>query len=168
MAALQTSSWDILAVDGGPSRPALAMLGGAQVVDRGGIDKGSDIYADLINQLQYQAAGMGSVVPIAIVWVRYAGGLGSIYKAIGPGVNVATLGFFTLEAPGDHVVGTTRIFWTASTLPPLTADPRVCVHEGPCGVPWGKVVAGNANAIDVFTVNVADTAADLNFSVAIY
>ena len=168
MVAYQISSWDILPADGGAERPSLASLGGAQVQDRGGIDKGSDIYAAMINHMQRQIAGLGSTIPVAIVWVRYAGGLGSIYKAIGPGVNVATLDFFTLEDPGDHVVGTTRIFWTAGTLPPLTSDPRVTLHEGPAGEPWGKLVPGVANAIDVFTVDVANTGADMNFSVALY
>jgi hypothetical protein len=168
MAALQISTWDILPADGGASRPSLAMVGGAQVKDRGAIDKGSDIYADLINQLQRQVAAMGGVVPTAVVWVRYAAGVGSVYRAIGPGANVSSLGFFTLDTPGPHVVGTTRIKWTAGPLPPLTADPRVAVHEGPCGVPWGKLVVGDPNAVDVFTVDTSNSAVDLNFSVAIY
>ena len=168
MAALQISTWDILPANGGAMRPSLAAVGGAQVKDRGGIDKSEDIYADLVNQLEFQAAAFGSVVPVAIIWVRYAGGVGSVYRAIGPGVKVATLGFFTVDDPGPHVVGTTRIAWTAGTLPPLTADPRVAAHEGPVGCPWGKLVAGNAHAIDVFTVDVANNPVDHNFSVAIY
>lgn len=168
MAALQISTWDILPADGGAMRPGLAHLGGAQVKDRGGIDKGSDIYADLVNQLQYQAAAFGGVIPVAIVWVRYSAGVGSVFRAIGPGVKTSTANFFLLDDPGPHVTGTTRISWTAGTLPPLTADPRVVVHEGPAGQPWGKLVVGQANAIDVFTVDDANVAADLNFSVAIY
>ncbi len=168
MAAIQTLTWDILPVDGGARRPGLADIGGATVTDRGGIDKGSDIYADMMNQIQRQIAALGSAIPVAIVWVKYNAGVGSVFRAIGPGSSVPSVDFFSLDDPGPHTTGTTRISWVAGTLPPLTADPRVVLHQGPGGEPWATLVGGDPNAIEVFTVDTSNSPADLNFSVAIY
>src|ERR1700744_1447932 len=77
-----TFTWDIPSAEGGARRAALPDLGGAQVQDDvPGPDKGKDVYAGLVNELQRQVAGINRVIEAARVWVRVQGGAPFIQAA---------------------------------------------------------------------------------------
>jgi hypothetical protein len=118
MAALPDLSWDIgVDVDGNAHdarRPSVDDVGGATIEDESPFpDKGSMIYADLLNQLQRQSAAQGAVADAARISIHFASGTPVVAGATGPGTEVVT-SLFTVT---DNGTGDTTITWPAGALP---------------------------------------------------
>jgi hypothetical protein len=127
-----TFTWDVPPAQGGVRRAALSDLGGAQVQDDvPGPDKGKDVYAGLVNELERQVAGVNRVIEAARVWVRFQNGKPFVQGAVAMGTQVGA-GSFTVALVSPGVV---QITWDAGVLPPMIGEPAVSLNSGP-GMAW--------------------------------
>lgn len=119
MTVSNTSTWD----ESTPRRPALADVTGGTKVNRPGKtpDPVTQPCAEEDNQRAKQIAGMGAVVPMAILYVTFPAGVPTIVSVRAPGANVA-IGNFT---PVDNAAGDTTIHWLPTVLPSVWSAPAV-------------------------------------------
>ena len=162
-AAEDTFTWE----ENPASRATLAMLGNASVED--GVpnpDKGSKVFAGMLNELQRQVAGTNRVEPAAIVWVRFSSGAPFVYQATGVRSDIATSSF-TVTRQSGAPTGRFKIAWLAGKLPPLLADPEVFANSGP-SMPYGTLDPSGPNSVLVWVYDNTGTLADNRFGVKIY
>jgi hypothetical protein len=158
-----TYTWDIAQAQGGARRAALPDLGDAQVQDDvPGPDKGKDVYAGLVNELERQVAGVNRVIVATRVWVRFQNGQPFVQGVAAMGSQVSA-GSFTLTKVSMGIV---QITWAAGLLPPLLGEPQVGLHSGP-GMVWAVSISNNANGVEVHTTDQAGQPADQRFVVSI-
>jgi hypothetical protein len=156
-------TWDIPQAQGGARRAALPDLGDAQVQDDvPGPDKGKDIYAGLVNELERQVAGVNRVTAAARVWIRFQNGQPFVQ-------GVATMG--SQLGPSSFTVnklsaGVVQITWAAGALPPMLGEPAVNLNSGP-GMAWAAWIPNNANGVEVHTTDATGQPADQRFIVSI-
>jgi hypothetical protein len=159
-----TYTWDLPPDQGGARRAALADLGDAQVQDDvPGPDKGKDIYAGLVNELERQVAGANRVLPAARVWVRFQAGAPFVQSATGMGSQIGA-GTFSLKKVSTGVV---QVTWADGVLPPMLGEPEVGLNSGP-GMAWGVWIPNVASGVEVHTTDAAGQPADQRFVVSIY
>lgn len=161
MPAVETLTWDIAAIDGGPRRPSLEDVGGATLQDDAMYppDPTTMPYAAQLNQLQKQAAAVGEVVPALVFSVEFTAGDPIIVSASGPRTSLVIADL----TPTDNGVGDTTITWPANTFPPEVAGPEVSINEDTGALTGGNVVAVT-NGVRVRTYN-AGGPLDLAFTV---
>lgn len=156
-------TWDVPPAQGGARRAALADLGDAQVQDDvPGPDKGKDVYAGLVNELQRQMAGVNRVIDAARVWVRFQGGNPFVQGAAAMGTEV-TPSSFTVTQVSPGVV---QLTWGPGVLPPMIGEPTVSLNSGP-GMAWAVWIPSNANGVEVHTTDATGQPAAQRFVVSI-
>jgi hypothetical protein len=167
-----TYTWDQPPQQGGAYRADLGSLGGAQVQDgKPNPDKGSEVYAGLVNELQRQTAGLNRVTHAAILWVRFTGAPSApfVFATQGMPTAVATMQppFFTLSRPAGAPAGVVQITWAPGTLPPSLGEPETFLNSGP-GSCYGQWIPGNPNGVSIFTFDAQGNPADQAVGVKIY
>ena len=168
-----TYTWDRLPGQGGAYRADLPSLGGAQVRDgKPNPDRGSEVYAGLVNELQRQTAGLNRVTHAAVVWIRFTGGANStpfLYAAQGMPSRVASpqQPFFTVARAAGSPVGVVDITWVPGTLPPQLGEPDTFLNSGPGSV-YGTWITNNPNGVRVFTFDSQGNPADQSVGVKIH
>jgi hypothetical protein len=168
-----TYTWDRAPQQGGASRADLPSLGGAQVKDgKPAPDKGSEVYAGLVNELQRQTAGLNRVTHAAVVWIRFTGGQNSapfVFAAQGMPTAVASAQppFFTVSRPAGAPAGVVEITWTPGTLPPQLGEPEAFLNSGP-GSCYGRWIPNNPNGVQVFTFDAQGNPTDQAVGVKIH
>jgi hypothetical protein len=168
-----TYTWDQPPQQGGAYRADLASLGGAQMQDgKPNPDKGSEVYAGLVNELQRQTAGLNRVTHSAILWIRFTGGPTSapfVFAAQGMPTAVATMQppFFTVARQAGAPAGALVVTWVPGTLPPQLGDPETFLNGGP-GSCYGQGIPTNPNGVGVFTFDAQGNPADQAVGVKIY
>ena len=157
-------TYDVALEDGGPVRPDLAALGGADFRDSTGSppQKGRDPYAGLYSEHSRNLAGLNKFVPTARIWMEWVVA-DSEWTIIG----VDAMGTLVDEDSFEVTpmsTGVLSISWAAGTLPPMQRKPLVTVTDD-YGRGYG-IVTG-ANEINVRLHDEDKVAADLNFVVDI-
>ncbi len=168
-----TYTWDRPPTQGGAYRADLPSLGGAQVQDgKPNPDRGSEVYAGLVNELQRQTAGLNRVTHAAVVWIRFTAEPNStpfVYAAQGMPSQVGSpqQPFFTVARTTGSPVGVVDLTWVAGTLPPQLGEPDTFLNSGPGSV-YGTWIANNSNGVRVFTFDAQGNPADQAAGVKIH
>jgi hypothetical protein len=163
--ALDTLSWDLPSNEGGPRRPSLDDLGGAQLEDDDPNPDPSEPSADPFNQMTMQASAIAKVVNAALVNVQFTAGTPAVAQvtAAGSAVDVPT---FTLTDNGN---GDTTVTWPAQSSPPTVPLP-VANAIATAVSTSSRLITTTAvtNGVRVRTWNAAGTATDTDFSLYIF
>jgi hypothetical protein len=158
-----TFTWDVPPTQGGARRAALADLGGAPVEDDiPSPDKGKDVYAGLVNEIQRQVAGVNRVIEAARVWVRFRNGQPFVQGAVAMGSQLDASSFAVVQVSP----GVVQITWGAGVLPPMVGEPTVNLNSGP-GMAWAVWIPSTANGVEVHTTDVAGQPTAQRFVVSI-
>lgn len=123
-------TYELKIADGGPHRPDIADLGGADLRDKVGSppQKGRDIYAGLVNEHGRNLAGLNRVGWTCGLWIEWDGAAwGVIHAAAMASDAWLTEESFTLT-PGP--TGTVTVAWDAGLLPTLQRKPIVEMTDG--------------------------------------
>jgi hypothetical protein len=168
-----TYTWDQPPQQGGAYRADLGSLGGAQVTDgKPNPDKGSEVYAGLVNELQRQTAGLNRTTHGAVVWIRFTSGPNSqpfVFAAQGMPTAAASTSppFFTAARPAGAPAGVVQLTWVPGTLPPQLGEPETFLNSGP-GTAYGTWIATDPNGVLVFTFDAAGTPTDQAVGVKVH
>jgi len=125
-------TYELEIADGGPHRPDLADLGGADFQDRVGSPpkKGRDPYAGLYCETARNLAGLNRVGWVCGLWIEWDSGLSEwsvIHAAAMASETWLTEESFTVT-PGP--TGTVTVSWDAGLLPALARKPIVEMTDG--------------------------------------
>lgn len=128
-----TCTWDIDEADGGPRRPSLADVGGAQQIDATPAPHPTMPNSAMLNQHDRQHRAMGAVAPLLEVSVHYDSGSStwSIVAFASPSTRL-TLSDLSLIIDGD---GDVTVFWPTALLPPPNVRPTAALNFDASGIP---------------------------------
>lgn len=165
--ALDTCSWDLDAGSGGPRRPSLADMGGAQLEDDDPNPDPSDPSADPLNQVQMQIAAIAKVMPSAVLLLHFAAGVPFVTVVSAAGTAVDT-SIFTVT---DLGTGHTQITWPAISSPPTLPSPSLA--GGGIAFPIANTAnfasaVSTTNGIVVFTFDHSNAAADVDCTILVF
>lgn len=125
------STWDRDVADGGPCRPSLAQVGGAQQTNGTPAPDPTMPTAEALNQHEYQHAAVGGVVPLLEVSVHYTTGTPSVV-AFASVSSVLVLGDLSLVTDGT---GDCSVFWPPALLPTPNVYPTAAINFDASGAP---------------------------------
>src|SRR5690348_12478954 len=149
MAASDLSTWEIPDAEGGARRPSLDDIGGAQLInddDPGAAPPkdGTELYDDLVNQIQYQTYAAAQTVSSCRLTIGFSGGVFFIdrfeacaNRASARQVNGVTPAYVQ---PSDFTVttvgaGICEIEWVTSKLPVIMVEPIGGINAQTTGAP---------------------------------
>jgi hypothetical protein len=163
--ALDTLSWDLDAGDGGPRRPSLDDLGGAQLEDDDPNPNPSEPSAAPLNQMTLQASAIAKVIHAAVLFVEFTAGAPALTQLSAAG-SLVNFGTFTVTDNGN---GDTTITWPAQSSPPTVPLP-VANSIATAASTSARIITTTAatNGVRVRTWNSAGTATDTNFALYIF
>lgn len=157
-------TYELEIADGGPRRPDLADLGGADMRDKAGSppQKGRDPYAGLYNEHGRNLAGLNRVGWTCGIWMEWDIGA-SEWNVIHVAAMASDL-WITEESititPGP--TGTVTLSWDEGLLPTMQRKPVVNMTDG---FERGYAIISNQVSILVRIHNEAGSAANANFVV---
>jgi len=166
-----TCTWDLDVADGGPRRPSLADVGGAQQINGTPAPDPTMPNAQAINQCERQIAALAAAAPLLTVSVRFAAGVPAVVAFSSPSTRLTT-DDFSLVQDGT---GDVAVFWPTAKLPPTGVRPGVDLNFDASGVPpaapaaplSGYVTDGSLTGARVVTYDAAGTLADYDFTVTV-
>lgn len=126
------STWDRDEADGGPCRPSLAQVGGAQWVNGTPAPDPSMPNAAQGNQHDYQLAALGSVAPFLEVSCHWDGAAWSVV-AFATTSTVLALSDLTVDGSGG--TGDVTVWWPTALLPPTNVRPTAAINFDASGMP---------------------------------
>ncbi len=130
--APETSTWDLDVADGGPRRPSLADVGGAQQINGTPAPDPTMPNAQGLNQHEFQLAALGAVVPFLEVSVHYTAGVPSIVSFASTS---SVLAIGDLIADGSGGTGDVTVWWPSTLLPPTGVRPTAAINFDASGMP---------------------------------
>lgn len=136
--APDTCTWDLDVADGGPRRPSLADVGGAQQINGTPAPDPTMPNAQAINQCERQIAALAAVAPLLTVSVHYDAGTPSVVAFASPS---STLELADLTADGSGGTGDCTIWWPTALLPATGTRPEVSLNFDASGVPPAEMSA---------------------------
>lgn len=128
MSADEVLTWDRALVDGGASRPTLALLDAGELLDDEAhppVTDGTEPYAAQLNQWSKQIVAVGRVASSAIMTIDCSSG--SVVKvALQTPSEILALTDFTITIDST---GVSTVSWTSGALPPMTCDPTLTLNS---------------------------------------
>lgn len=122
--------------------------------------------ADLVNTLCLTQVGLGKVVPVARISVRYASG-NPVLDSFTAAPSAPTSGTFTIgRTSGGASSGDVTITWPAGTFPPAAGQPTACLNVVGAPAAWAISCANVTNGVRVITA-LAGAGSDLPFTVSV-
>jgi hypothetical protein len=151
-------TYDLSSGDGGPRRPDILDLGGAEIADGSPAPtKGDQWYGGQANEHGRNLAGLNRLTPSCRIFVEYTGVAFDVTSVDAMGTLVVAADF----TPTSSVTGTCNISWPANTLPPMQREPHAWL-TGSFGSAYAAIVSANQ-----IQVRLRDTAALANLSFAV-
>lgn len=154
-------TYALTADDGGPRRPDLADLGGADIADGSPAPtKGAQWYGGQANEHSRNLAGLNRLNPLCRIFVEYSGAA-FVVVSVDAMDGDLVVGDFTPSTAGT---GICDLEWAANTLPPMQREPHAWL-TGSHGSAYGTIAGSNG-----IQVRLRDTsaAANLNFAVEVF
>lgn len=127
-----TCTWDLDVADGGPRRPSLADVGGAQQINGTPAPDPTMPNAQAINQCERQISALGAVAPLLEVSLHWDGAAWSVVAFASPS---STLTLSDLEIDTSGGTGDVLILWPSTLLPATGVRPTAGINFDAAGVP---------------------------------
>lgn len=121
----EVSTWDRDAADGGPCRPSLAQVGGAQQINGTPAPDPTMPTAQALNQHEYQLAALGAVVPfleVSVHWTNPSDAVVVAFASTSATLSIGDINVYVNDT-GDVVIG-----WPAAKFPPTNVRPTASVN----------------------------------------
>lgn len=125
-------TWDRDEADGGPCRPSLAQVGGAQQINGTPAPDPTMPNAQAINQCERQISALGAVAPLLEVSLHWDGADWSIVGFASPS---STLELVDLEIDTSGGTGDVMVLWPSTLLPATGVRPTAAINFDASGIP---------------------------------